>query len=71
VDRKTLIRSLITSASDAGTQSRRRAWMSSAIHITLFDMSGAPLSPDVAKQLEQLAEKLAKKEKLTLNVEKT
>ena len=42
--------------------------MSQAVSITLYDMSGAPLNESVVKQLEDLAEKLAKQEGLVVNV---
>src|SRR3954464_4872466 len=42
----------------------------SAISITVYDMSGAPLNPYVVYQLEALADKIAQQEKLTVNVQK-
>lgn len=41
----------------------------SAISVTLYDMSGAPLHPSAAAELERAAERLAQTYKLTLNVE--
>lgn len=40
----------------------------SAISITLYDMSGAPLRPDLVKEFEEWAEAVAKRESLVLNV---
>jgi hypothetical protein len=41
----------------------------SSINITIYDISGAPLSPEIVRDFEKLAEELAKKEKgLALNV---
>lgn len=40
----------------------------SSISITLYDMSGAPLNMSIIKKLEDLAEKIAKEERLVINV---
>lgn len=37
--------------------------MSNSVYITLYDVSGAPLDPNLVKDLEKEIEKLAKKEK--------
>lgn len=40
----------------------------SAVNITLYDMSGAPLHPDVVREITLCAEKIAKRDKLLVNV---
>lgn len=40
----------------------------SAVNMTLYDMSGAPLRPDLVKELEEWVEAIAKREALVVNV---
>lgn len=40
----------------------------SAVNITLYDCSGAPLRPDLQEEIEQWAESVAKRESLVLNI---
>jgi hypothetical protein len=40
----------------------------SAVSFTLYDCTGAPLRPDLQKEIEEWAESVAKREKLLLNV---
>lgn len=39
-----------------------------AVSVTVYDLTGAPVNPKVIKELERLAEKLAKQESLVYNV---
>jgi len=39
-----------------------------AVHITLHDLSGAPINPKAASDFEKAAEELAKREGLVVNV---
>lgn len=42
-----------------------------AVSVTLYDLSGAPLNPQLVRELEQTAERLAKQDKgLVVNVSK-
>lgn len=40
----------------------------SAVSLTIYDISGAPLRPDLVKELEEWAESVTKRESLVLNV---
>lgn len=39
-----------------------------AVHITLHDLSGAPMNPKAVSEFEKAAEAIAKKEGLVVNV---
>lgn len=42
----------------------------SALNITLYDMSGAPIRPELMKEMEEWAENVAAREKLVVSVAK-
>lgn len=46
-------------------------YQNNAVHITVYDPSGAPVSPSAQEDLEAYAERVAKHENLIVSVSKT